>query len=79
MTKKSRKSIPTRPPAEGHHLAPLVVPRSKPRNPLLVPSLGRRAGAHETTRKAMRQQTRQRTQQLMGALLRGDKTEFDVD
>jgi hypothetical protein len=55
------------------------VPRSKPRNPLLVPSLGRRAGAHETTRKAMRQQTRQRTQQLMGALLRGDKTEFDVD
>ena len=46
---------------------------------LLVPSLGRRAGAHETTRKAMRQQTRQRTQQLMGALLRGDRTEFDLD
>ena len=78
MSKKSRKSMPTR-PSEDARAQVLVLTRSKPRNPLLVPSLGRRAGAHETTRKAMRQQTRQRTQQLLDALLRGDKTEFDVD
>lgn len=57
----------------------LVLPRTKPRNPLLVPGLTRRAGAHGKTRKAVRQQMRQRTQQSIVALLNGDKTEFEID
>lgn len=57
----------------------LVLPRSKPRNPLLVPGLTRRAGPHGATRKAVRQKMRQRTQQSLAALLDGDKAEFEID
>lgn len=57
----------------------LVLPRSKPRNPLLVPGLNRRAGPHGTTRKAKRHNMRQRTQQSLAALLDGDKAEFEID
>lgn len=58
---------------------PLILPRSRPRNPLLVPGLTRRAGPHGTTRKAARQQARQRTQQALDALLAGDLAEFEID
>ncbi len=63
---------------------PLILPRSRPRNPLLVPGLTRRAGPHGTTRKAApppvaRQQARQRTQQALDALLTGDLAEFEID
>lgn len=57
----------------------LVLPQTKPRNPLLVPGLTRRAGAHGKTRKAVRQQMRQRTQQSIAALMNGDKAEFEID
>ena len=57
----------------------LVLPQAKPRNPLLVPGLKRRAGAHGSTRKAVRQQLRQRTQQCLAALLDGDKAEFEIE
>lgn len=57
----------------------LVLPRSKPRNPLLVPGLTRHAGPHGTTRKATRHKMRQRTQQSLAALLDGDKAEFEID
>lgn len=57
----------------------LVLPQSRPRNPLLVPGLNRRAGPHVTTRKAKRQQMRQRTQQMLDELLAGDKAEFEID
>lgn len=56
-----------------------MLPRTKPRNPLLVPGLTRRAGAHGKTRKAVRQQMRQRTQQCLDALMNGDKAEFEID
>lgn len=58
---------------------PLILSRSRPRNPLLVPGLTRRAGPHGTTRKAARQQARQRTQQALDALLAGDLAEFEID
>lgn len=57
----------------------LILPQTRPRNPLLVPGLTRRAGAHSTTRKAARQQARQRTQQALDALLAGDVAEFEID
>jgi hypothetical protein len=57
----------------------LVIPRSKPRNPLLVPGLTRQAGPHGSTRKAIRQRMRQRTQQFLAELLNGDKAEFEID
>ena len=57
----------------------VVVPASKPRNPFLVAALTRRAGSHEKSRKAVRQQTRQRFQNALVDLLRGDRTEFDLD
>jgi hypothetical protein len=57
----------------------LILPQSRPRNPLLVPGLTRRAGPHGNTRKAVRQQARQRTQQALPALLAGDVAEFEVD
>lgn len=57
----------------------VVLPQSKPRNPVLVPGLKRRAGAHGTTRKAVRQQMRQRTQQCLAELINGDKAEFEID
>ena len=60
-------------------LEPLILPQSRPRNPLLVPGLTRRAGPHGTTRKAARQQARQRTQQVLAALLAGDVAEFEID
>lgn len=58
---------------------PIVLPQSKPRNPLVVPGLSRRAGAHGKTRKALRQQMRQRTQQCLVGLLNGDKAGFEID
>ena len=57
----------------------LVIPRSKPRNPVLVPGLTRRAGPHGATRKATRHNMRQRTQQSLAALLDGDKAEFEIN
>ena len=57
----------------------LVIPQSKPRNPLLVPGLSLRAGVHGATRKAIRQKMRQRTQQSLADLLNGDKAEFEID
>ena len=58
---------------------PLILPRSKPRNPVLVPGLTRRAGPHGKTRKAVRQQMRQRTQQCLAELMNGNKAEFEID
>ncbi len=60
-------------------LEPLILPQSRPRNPLLVPGLTRRAGPHGNTRKAARQQARQRTRQSLAALLAGDVAEFEID
>lgn len=57
----------------------LVIPRSKPRNPVLVPGLTKRAGPHGSTRKATRHNMRQRTQQSLAQLLSGDKAEFEID
>jgi hypothetical protein len=57
----------------------LILPQTRPRNPLLVPGLTRRAGPHGTTRKAARQQARQRTRQSLEALLAGDVAEFEID
>lgn len=57
----------------------LILPQTKPRNPLLVPGLTRRAGAHGKPRKAVRQQMRQRTQQSLAALMNGEKAEFEID
>ncbi|MCL2345504.1 MAG: hypothetical protein FWC58_06590 [Desulfobulbus sp.] len=57
----------------------LVLPQSRPRNPLLVPGLTRKAGVHGNTRKAARQQARQRTQQALTALLAGEVAEFEID
>ncbi|HZX31364.1 MAG TPA: hypothetical protein VFF03_08445 [Rhodocyclaceae bacterium] len=57
----------------------LVLPQSKPRNPLMVPGLTRRAGPHGKTRKAVRQQMRQRTRQCMDELMNGDVAEFEID
>ena len=57
----------------------LVIPRSKPRNPVLVPGLTKRAGPHGSTRKATRHKMRQRTQQSLAQLLSGDKAEFEID
>lgn len=57
----------------------VVLPQAKPRNPVLVPGLKRRAGPHGTTRKAIRQQMRQRTQQCLAELINGDKAEFEID
>ena len=51
----------------------------KPRNPFLVAALTRRAGSHDKSPKAMRQQVRQRFQRALDGLLRGDRTEFDPD
>ena len=57
----------------------IILPQTRPRNPLLVPGLTRHAGPHGKTRKAIRQQMRQRTQQSLAALMRGDKAEFEID
>lgn len=57
----------------------LVLPQPRPRNPVLVPALKRRAGAHGKSHKAVRQQARQRTQQCLAELLDGDKAEFEID
>ena len=57
----------------------LVIPVSKPRNPFMVAALTRRAGSHDKSQKAVRQQTRQRFQRALEGLLRGDRTEFDND
>lgn len=62
---------------------PLVLPQTRPRNPVLVPGLTRRAGPHGATRKAtrhnMRHNMRQRTRQLLDELLAGEVTEFEID
>ncbi|MGE5491493.1 MAG: hypothetical protein ACM31P_09445 [Actinomycetota bacterium] len=57
----------------------LILPQTKPRNPLLVPGLTRRAGPHDKSRKAVRQQMRQRTQQSLAALMNSEKAEFEID
>lgn len=57
----------------------ITLPLPRPRNPLCVAALKRRAGPHGATHKAERQQLRQRTQQHLHALLSGEKAEFEVD
>lgn len=57
----------------------IILPQTRPRNPLLVPGLTRHAGPHGKTRKAMRQQLRQRTEQCLADLINGDKAEFEID
>jgi len=57
----------------------IILPRTRPRNPVLVPSLTRHAGPHEKSRKAVRQHLRQRTQQCLADLMNGDKAEFEID
>jgi len=57
----------------------LVLPPSRPRNPLLLPGLTRHAGPHGNSDKAVRQQMRQRTRQSLAALLAGDMAEFEID
>ncbi len=57
----------------------IVLPLSRPRNPVLVPGLTRRAGVHGKTRKAARQQARQRTRQCLVDLIAGDMAEFEID
>lgn len=57
----------------------LVIPTQKPRNPFVAAALTRRAGSHEKSHKAVRQQTRQRFQRALDGLLRGERTEFEVD
>ncbi len=57
----------------------LILPRTKPRNPVLVPGLKLRGGPHGKPRKAVRQQMRQRTKQRLAALLDGDAAEFEID
>lgn len=59
--------------------APQVIPPSRPRNPYVAAALARHAGCHGKPRKTERQQSRQRMQRSLGALLRGEKTEFDID
>ncbi|MDR2837339.1 MAG: hypothetical protein LBV49_02030 [Azonexus sp.] len=58
---------------------PLLIPASRPRNPLAVEALTRRAGAHGNTGKAKRQQMRQRVHNALPALLAGDLAEFELD
>jgi len=74
-----KKPTPTSAAPWMSTVTPLVLPRSKPRNPLVVPGLNRSAGPHGKTRKAVRQQMRQRTQQHLAELLNGDAAEFEID
>lgn len=57
----------------------LQLPPSTPRNPLVVPALGRHAGAHGSSRKAERQQARQKVQRHLAGLLLGEKSAADLD
>ena len=57
----------------------VVIPTQRPRNPFVVASLTRRAGSHEKSHKALRQQARQRFQHALDSLLRGERTEFEID
>ena len=57
----------------------LLIPTQRPRNPFVVAALTRRAGSHEKSHKAVRQQTRQRFQHALEGLLRGERTEFEID
>jgi hypothetical protein len=57
----------------------LTVPPRKPRNPVVVAALTRRAGSHDKPHKVARQQSRQRLQRALSDLLRGDQTEFEVE
>ena len=58
---------------------PLILPQTRPRTPILVPGLTRRAGPHGATRKATRHNMRQRTRQLLDELLAGEVAEFEID
>jgi len=51
----------------------VVVPVSRPRNPLHEVLKNKRGGAHGKTHKAQRQQERQDMARDLAALLRGDK------
>ncbi len=57
----------------------LRIPTQKPRNPFVAAALTRRAGSHEKPHKAVRQLARQRFQRALNSLLRGERTEFEVD
>lgn len=57
----------------------LVIATQKPRNPFVAAALTRRAGSHAKPHKAVRQQARQRFQRALDSLLRGERTEFEVD
>lgn len=65
--------------ANAKQTTTLIIPVSKPRNPFVVAALSKRAGSHEKSHKAARQQARQRFQNALESLLRGDRTEFDLD
>lgn len=51
----------------------VVVPVSRPRNPLHEVLKSKHAGAHGKSRKAQRQQEKQKMARDLGVLLRGDK------
>ena len=57
----------------------LLIPTQKLRNPFVAAALTRRAGSHEKSHKAVRQQMRQRFQRTLDGLLRGERTEFEID
>lgn len=56
----------------------LHIPVSKPRNPVMVAALTKRAGAHGKSQKAVRQQQRQRLTQHLGELLDEEMDEFGL-
>lgn len=76
MSKKAKPSL-SKAGARGDE--PLILPQTRPRNPILVPGLTRRAGPHGASRKATRHNMRQRTRQLLDELLAGEVAEFEID
>lgn len=58
--------------------ATLVVPATKPRNPLVAAAHTRHAGEHRKTRKAVRQADRLCMHRNLDALLNEELTEFDI-
>lgn len=57
----------------------VVLPASKPRNPFSEEVKTLHAGSHGPTGKARRRKQRQNMSRHLDALLKGEKTEFDID
>lgn len=57
----------------------VVLPTSKPRNPFVEEAKSLHAGAHGPTGKAKRRKQRQNMSRHIDALLKGEKTEFEID